>query len=74
MLRWSRRARDLPSDKYVTRLLAGEDVVVLQDDLVRVPDDHPQFKPGQQNQHLQDILRMRTQINNNRVNEIKKMT
>lgn len=36
----------LPSHKYVTWFLASEDIIILQNDLVCVPDDHPQFKPG----------------------------
>ena len=38
----------LPSHKDVAGLLPGEDVIVLQHNLVCVPDDHPQFKPDRQ--------------------------
>lgn len=36
----------LPPDKNVTGFLAGEVVIVLQDDLVCVPHDHPQLVSG----------------------------
>lgn len=35
----------LPSHKYVAGFFTGEDVVILENNLICIPDDHPQFEP-----------------------------
>ncbi len=35
----------LPSNKYITGFFPCENVIVLQKDFVRVPHDHPELKP-----------------------------
>lgn len=36
----------LPPHKYVTWFLASEDIIVFQDNLICIPDDHPELKPA----------------------------
>lgn len=54
----------LPLDVDVAGLFPRQEVAVLQDDVLRVPDDDPQFVPGKQQKFNQITQNNATQISN----------